>query len=112
MRRLKTTSVYLKAPGTRNLPPDGKVLFILGQDSSTLGDYHAVVLATDPSFPHPGGVMLYTNLTGAPMSGMYNTVDFGSCQVNFRTTLSEYGGALVVGLSLFQCDQLPLLAMM
>ncbi|GAA1413201.1 hypothetical protein GCM10009662_56990 [Catellatospora coxensis] len=84
----------------RNLPAGGKVLFYLGQDSTTLADFAADVLAADPGFPRPAGVTLYTNLVGAPMSGMFQPTDYGAGENDFPATLAEYGGGLAVGLFL------------
>ncbi|MFD0599293.1 hypothetical protein ACFQZ4_49080 [Catellatospora coxensis] len=68
----------------RNLPAGGKVLFYLGQDSTTLADFAADVLAADPGFPRPAGVTLYTNLVGAPMSGMFQPTDYGAGRTTSR----------------------------
>ena len=93
-----------------NLPPDGKVAFMLGQDSQTLADFGADVLDADPTFPAPAGITLYTNLTGAPLAGVYQPVDFNVGRTLFPESLAEYGGALTVGLSLVDCSLTPLKA--
>lgn len=88
----------------RNLPKDGKVAFYLGQDSTTLSDYKRDVLDHDPGLNRPAGVTLYTNLVGAPMSGMFQPTNYGSGDNNFRETLNQYGGGLAVGLYLSDPD--------
>lgn len=97
----------------RNLPEDGKILFILGQDSETLHDFKTQVLDVAPDFPRPGGVTLYTNLVSAPLWGFYQPVEYGAGKIDFEGTLNEFGGALTVGLYLSTGDvnnQTPLLA--
>lgn len=93
-----------------NLPPDDKVLFLIGQDSQTLAEFESEVLDADPAFPQPGGVSLYTNIVGTPLAGLYQTVDFGAGPTNFPQTLSEYPGAVSVGLYLVDCSLTPLQA--
>lgn len=94
-----------------NLPPDDKVLFYLGQDSTTLHDFRSEVLDKTSTFPRPAGVTLYTNLVGAPMSGMFQPTNYGSGENNFVQTLNEYGGGLAVGLYLADPSQTPLKAL-
>lgn len=93
-----------------NLPSAGKVMFMLGQDSGTLSDFKTDVLDTDPNFPEPDGVTLYTNLAGSPLAGLYQPVDFGVGRTYFPETLAEYDGALAVGLYLVDCSLTPLKA--
>lgn len=96
----------------RNLPPDGKVLFIMGQDGDTLTNYKAEVLDVDPSFAKPGGITLYTNLSGAPLSAMWTPVDFEVGRSFWEENLNEYDGAFAVGLEFVDyanlCNQWPL----
>ncbi|MFI6483609.1 hypothetical protein ACIBH1_37155 [Nonomuraea sp. NPDC050663] len=106
------------APSARNLPPDGKVLVLMGQDSSTLSDYKRDVLDRGLT-PRPGGVTLYTNLVlggdPPPLAGMAAPADWGAGRVDFPTTLAQYpDGALAVGLYLSDtstgCGNQPLRA--
>ncbi|XVV10069.1 carbohydrate-binding domain-containing protein [Actinoplanes sp. CA-131856] len=94
----------------RNLPPGGRVLFYMGQDSTTLHDLKTGVLDTDRRFPRPAGVTLYTNLVGSPMSGMFQPTDYGSGENDFPATINEFGGGLAVGLYLSDPAQTPLKA--
>ncbi|GAA3442835.1 endo-1,3-beta-xylanase [Planomonospora venezuelensis] len=104
--------------GGRNLPADGRVLFLMGQDSSTLSDYKRDVLDRGLT-PKPGGVTLYTNLVlggdPPPLAGMAAPADWGAGRVDFPATLSQYpDGALAVGLYLSDtssgCGNQPLRA--
>ncbi len=103
----------------RNLPADGKVLFFMGQDTTTLSEYKRDVLNAGSGAPQPGGVTLYTNLLlgGNPpaLAGMDGTANWGAGDVNFDTTLGQYpGAALAVGLYLSDassgCGNQPLRA--
>jgi hypothetical protein len=94
-----------------SLPPDQKVLFYLGQDSTTLDAFKSDVLDRTRSFPVPAGVTLYTNLVGSPMSGMFQPTNYGSGENNFVQTLNEFGGGLAVGLYLVDPSQTPLKAL-
>ncbi|XVU22953.1 carbohydrate-binding domain-containing protein [Actinoplanes sp. CA-054009] len=94
----------------RNLPSGGRVLFYMGQDSTTLHDLKTDVLDTDRRFPRPAGVTLYTNLVGSPMSGMFQPTDYGSGENDFPATINEFGGGLAVGLYLSDPAQTPLKA--
>ncbi|MET9874694.1 endo-1,3-beta-xylanase [Actinacidiphila glaucinigra] len=108
------------AVAARNLPPDGKVLALMGQDSDTLADYKRDVLdRTSLDAPAPGGVTLYTNLvlggSPAPLAGMNGPVNWGSGTVDFAATLAQYPrSALAVGLYLSDattgCGNQPLRA--
>ncbi|MEV0559934.1 hypothetical protein [Dactylosporangium sp. NPDC050588] len=91
-----------------NLPSGDRVLFYLGQDSSTLADFDTAVLDTDRGFPVPAGVTLYTNLVGAPMSGMFQPTNYGAGDNDFPATLNTYGGGIAVGLFLSDPSQTPL----
>ncbi|WP_328473281.1 hypothetical protein OHA21_12090 [Actinoplanes sp. NBC_00393] len=88
-----------------NLPSGGRVLFYMGQDSSTLAEFKEAV----PSLV-PAGVTLYTNLVGSPMSGMFQPTDYGSGENDFPATINEFGGGLAVGLYLSDPAQTPLKA--
>ncbi|MEU9978855.1 endo-1,3-beta-xylanase [Streptomyces sp. NPDC051014] len=111
------TSAALTA---RNLPADGKILPVMGQDSDTLSDYRTQVLDNSAlNAPQPGGVTLYTNLveggSPAPLAGMFSPADWGSGTVDFNKTLGQYpGAALAVGLYLSDatagCGNQPLRA--
>ncbi|NEA50748.1 endo-1,3-beta-xylanase [Streptomyces sp. SID10815] len=98
------TTASAAALTARNLPADGKILPVMGQDSDTLSDYKTQVLDnTALNAPKPGGVTLYTNLveggSPAPLAGMFSPADWGSGSVDFTKTLSQYpGAALAVGL--------------
>ncbi|MEU0554720.1 hypothetical protein [Dactylosporangium sp. NPDC006015] len=94
-----------------NLPSGDRVLFYLGQDSSTLADFDTAVLDTDRGFPVPAGVTLYTNLVGAPMSGMFQPTNYGAGDNDFPATLNTYGGGIAVGLFLSDPSQTPLKAL-
>ncbi|MCA0353107.1 MAG: carbohydrate-binding protein [Chloroflexi bacterium] len=109
------------AVGGRNLPANGKILFFMGQDSTTLTDYKNQVINGGFGAPQPGGVTLYTNLLlgGDPpaMAGMYGSANWGAGEVNFDTTLSQYpNAALAIGLYLSDsstgCNNQPLRAIM
>jgi hypothetical protein len=123
--------------GAVNLPANDKVLFIMGQDTSTLRQYKADVL-TNPAhstMPKPGGVTLYvsvlpkaTHTNSAPadatmyVSGIEGPpVDNNNGEVNFAETLGDYDNlangkkvALAVGLYLSDewanCGNQPLRA--
>ncbi|MCY1143750.1 DUF5010 C-terminal domain-containing protein [Actinoplanes sp. Pm04-4] len=114
---LTTTLVAVASPAeasrpltARNLPAGGRVLFYLGQDSTTLADLKTDVLDTDRRFPRPAGVTLYTNLVGSPMSGMFQPTDYGAGENDFPATINEFGGGLAVGLYLSDPAQTPLKA--
>lgn len=121
----------------RNLPADGKIAFIIGQESSTLGEFMDSVLDNPEhaDFPVPAGITLYTALLPADMhpntapddaalyvSGIEGPpADQSAGNVNFQETLSAYdkknGGkpvAINVGLYLSdgwdKCQNRPLRA--
>ena len=88
-----------------NLPADGKVLFVMGQDTETLSAFRKEVLMRDPTFPVPGGVTLYTNISHnykfGSLPSLTADVDWGAGNNNFLRTLKEFpGAALVVGLDI------------
>ncbi|WP_062208316.1 hypothetical protein [Streptomyces sp. NBRC 109706] len=105
-----SAAAFADAPG---LPPDDQVLMIMGQDSSTLADYHRDVLE-NPSLnaPEPGGVTLYTNLViptdgggDGPGAGLHGPVDYGAGVVDFPATLTQYpDSAVSIGLYLSDAD--------
>lgn len=98
-------------PNSRNLPPQRKVVFFLGQDSETLSEFRQAILDIDPSFPHPGGVVLYTGIRrDSGPGGVFEPIDYGAGLVDFDATLAEFDGALQVGLDLVDCTLEPLLA--
>ncbi|KAB8166962.1 endo-1,3-beta-xylanase [Streptomyces sp. 3MP-14] len=98
------------APG---VPPNEQVLMIMGQDSSTLGDYRRDVM-DNPALnaPEPGGVTLYTNLVispdgggDGPGAGLDGPVDYGAGVVDFPSTLAQYPeSAVSIGLYLSDTD--------
>ncbi|MFD4025525.1 endo-1,3-beta-xylanase [Streptomyces sp. NPDC058576] len=107
-------------PAARGVPADGKVMFVMGQDSDTLSDYRSDVLnKSSLDAPAPGGVTLYTNLvlggTPAPLAGMTGPANWGAGTVDFGRTLREYpNSTLAVGLYLSDatsgCGNQPLRA--
>ncbi|MDO3383633.1 family 31 carbohydrate-binding protein [Gilvimarinus algae] len=122
--------------GAVNLPADDKVLYILGQDTTTLRDYKNQVLSqSGSSAPVPGGVTLYTSILPTEIHGntapdnasLYVSgiegppVDTANGEVNFAETLGDYDAlatgepvALAVGLYLSDewanCGNQPLRA--
>jgi len=123
--------------GAVNLPANDKVLFIMGQDTTTLRQYKTDVLTnpTHSTMPKPGGVTLYvsvlpkaTHANSAPadatmyVSGIEGPpVDNNNGEVNFTETLGDYDNlangkkvALAVGLYLSDewanCGNQPLRA--
>lgn len=99
-----------------NLPEQGKVLFVIGQDTETLSAFRKDVLLKDPQFPAPGGVTLYTkishNFKYGSLAGLTSNVDYGSGINNFVQTLKEFpNAALAVGLDITdnsgQCKSIP-----
>ncbi|MCQ4211126.1 endo-1,3-beta-xylanase [Streptomyces longispororuber] len=104
----------------RNLPPDGRTLSLMGQDSDTLADYKRDVLDQSAlGAPAPGGVTLYTNLVlggnPEPLAGMNGPANWGAGTVDFNSTLAQYPDAAVaVGLYLSDattgCNNQPLRA--
>ncbi|MFF3597092.1 glycoside hydrolase family 26 protein [Kitasatospora indigofera] len=108
------------AVSARNLPADGKILSIMGQDSDTLAQYKTdVVDKASLNAPRPGGVTLYTNLvlggSPEPLAGIVGPADWGAGRVDFNSTLAQYpGSALAVGLYLSDatsgCNNQPLRA--
>ncbi|MFG3157384.1 endo-1,3-beta-xylanase [Streptomyces sp. NPDC048219] len=115
-----TSGTAQAAVTARNLPADGKVMAIMGQDSDTLAAYKRDVM-DNPGLnaPTPGGVTLYTNLvlggSPEPLAGMNSPANWGSGTVDFAGTLAQYpNSALAVGLYLSDatsgCNNQPLRA--
>ena len=93
--------------GAKNLPPAGKVDFILGQDGGTLRTFKTEVLDDDWRHPRPSGVSLFASLSGStPLAGMWSAVDFQVGRTQFEEVLSEYGGALTIGVELIDYQDL------
>lgn len=105
---LVNTPSYAIIESAVNLPANNKVLFIMGQDSSTLEDYKNEVLDQNDKIPVPGGVTLYTSIlpvaldpdNKAPQdAAMYVSgiegapVDKSNGDIDFHTTLATYDAA-------------------
>jgi beta-mannanase len=97
----------------RNLPAGGRTLMVYGQTTPDLDQFHQQVLS-DSSFPAPGGVTLYTNITPGVCNGLHSTCTLDGNTDNFDQTLAEFpGAALAVGLYLSDkpsCSNQPLRA--
>ncbi|MFD2167006.1 hypothetical protein ACFSJY_12145 [Thalassotalea euphylliae] len=101
----ETTS---SSSSTKNLlPPDGKTLMIIGQDSDTISEYVA-------NMPEDNieGVTLYSQLksnsTDTTLFGIFQSANWQAGDVSFEKTLLESpDAALALGLSLDQCNQAP-----
>lgn len=91
------------------------MLAVLGQSASDLGAYKQQVLDPDPSFPRPGGVTLYTNITPGVCTGLDGPCNLRGNVNDLPRTLGEYpGAALAVGLYLSDapsCSNQPLRAL-
>ena len=95
----------VKAGDYEKTKNENKVIFLLGQDTGTLQTFKSDVLDVDPSFPKPGGTTIYTNLViddtnTAPLQGLFQTANYGSGRNDLQIQLSNYGGALAIGLFL------------
>src|SRR6478672_5074582 len=94
--------------------PAGRITFVVGQNTPDLSAFKQQVLDADPSFPRPGGVTLYTNITPGVCNGLTATCNLRGNVNNFNQTLGEYPGAAVaVGLYLSDspgCNNQPLRA--
>ena len=89
-----------------NLPPHGRVDFILGQDGGTLATFHDEVLAVDRRHPRPSGVSLFTSLNGlTPLNGLWSAVDYNVGRTQYEEVLSQYSGALTIGVELIDYSQ-------
>lgn len=89
------------------LPPDGKQLLIIGQDSDTISEYIAHMAEDNIE-----GVTLYsqlkTNNIDTTLRGIFSSANWMAGDVDFSKTLSESpDAALALGLALDQCDQPP-----
>ncbi|GGJ47134.1 endo-1,3-beta-xylanase [Deinococcus roseus] len=120
------------------LPENGKIQFILGQDSDTLSDARKDLI-DGAGFPAPAGITLYTNigntvpdneqwrvLGGVPHNEKHeygqgyasNSINLGSGKVDFKASVDQYSTSdtLSVGLWLsgtsVNCAQQPLRAML
>ncbi|MFF2371363.1 hypothetical protein [Agromyces sp. NPDC058110] len=92
--------------GAVNLPKQGKVDFILGQDGGTLETFASTVLDADRRFPQPSGVSLFTSVNGlTPLNGLWSPVDYRVGRTDFEEVLSRYDGALTIGLELIDYSQ-------
>ncbi len=102
------------AIGGRNLPADGRAAVFIGQTTPDLHQFRQQVLDTDPAFPAPDGVTLYTNITPGLCTGLSGPCNLNGNVDDFGATLAEYpGAALAVGLSLSDnpnCTNQPLRA--
>ena len=95
---------------SRNVPREQKVGFFMGQDTSTLRDFHSEVITNNAhqDFPLPAGVTLYTSIlpttlhaNSAPndanlyISGIEGPpADNDNGEVDFHETLAAYDGEL------------------
>lgn len=62
-------SAHTACAGGRFVPPDGKVLLIVGQDKRSIDDYIASIGIV------PGGLMFYTSIQ--QLEGLYEPIDYG-----------------------------------
>ena len=117
------------------IPENNKVMFFVGQDSTSLTEFRRLLLDKQSDFPEPTGISLYTNLVyGAFLAGMgtdptdgngqlmpgfnYQTnhrYDFGGGPQSFPESMAQYpNAALNVGLFLSDtfagCTNQPLRA--
>ncbi|MEV6303319.1 carbohydrate-binding protein [Actinoplanes sp. NPDC051861] len=94
--------------------PAGRITFFAGQTTPDLTAFKQQVLDRDASFPRPGGVTLYTNISPNACNGLTVTCNLNGNVFNFNQTLAEYPGAAVaVGLYLADnpgCANQPLRA--
>ncbi len=104
------------AADSRNLPKDGKILFMMGQDSETLTEYSEKVLKKHKDMPRPGGITLYTNIIPGGgtevLGGLEGPTNYGAGTISFKKTLAEYpDAALALGLALSDaylgCKSMP-----
>lgn len=90
---------------TSFVPPDGKQLLIIGQDSDTISEY----IANMPE-DNIEGVTLYsqlkTNSTDSTLFGIFRNSNWQAGDVDFNKTLAESpSAALALGLAIDQCNQ-------
>ncbi|NJK46015.1 MAG: hypothetical protein HC933_18675 [Pleurocapsa sp. SU_196_0] len=82
----------------------GSVAFYIGQVTPELSSFKQQVLDRDASFPRPGGITLYTNITPGTCNGLTSTCTLDGNTFNFNQSLAEYPGAgLAVGVYLSDC---------
>ena len=109
--------------GARNIPDSNKILFIMGQDTTTLRDFNNEVLRNDQSFPRPAGITLYTSLvpvnldpnnTAPPGATHYlvgiegSPPDNAVGEINFAETLDTFdqqnGSSVALNIGFFLAD--------
>ena len=82
------------------LPNQGEILFFIGQTSPDIAQYQSEVLS-DPTFPKPTGITLYTNVSPGACSGLDGPCTLAGSTNDFMATLSAFPNADVnVGLFL------------
>ncbi len=92
--------------GSKLLPSGGRVDVILGQDGGTLSEFKTAVLDVDRRHPRPTGVSLFVSVNGiTPLNGLWSPVDYQVGRTQFEEVLSEYGGALTIGVELIDYSQ-------
>lgn len=92
--------------GAVNLPADGKVAWVIGQDGGTIADFRDAVLGTDPGFPTPSGISLFASINGiTPLNGLWSPVDYRVGRTDFEEVLSAEAGVLTIGLELIDYSQ-------
>lgn len=101
LNRLKVQSTSDKF-----IPPDGKILLFIGQDSDTISDY-----MMDVPEDNIEGVTLYSQLKSntleSSLKGVFSEGNWHSGTVDFNKTLSETkNAALAVGLAFDTCGQI------
>lgn len=120
------------------VPANGKIQFIMGQDSDTLSAAQTELMQ-DGKFPQPYGITLYTNLGNTVPKGVPwrtlggipkntqnqygnqydpNPIQLGSGTVDFQTTIAQYFQSKTISVGLWlngtsvQCSQQPLRALL
>ena len=102
----------------RNIPPNGKVRFFVGQTSPDLTQFRNEVVNADASFNAPGGITLYTHIVPGQCNGTSGSCNLGNSGniMDFNASLNQYpGAALAVGLFLADppgCYNQPLRALL
>jgi hypothetical protein len=92
--------------GAVNLPADGKVAWVIGQDGGTIADFRSDVLEADRRFPTPGGASLFVSVNGVtPLNGLWSPVDYRVGRTDYEEVLSTTPGALTIGLELIDYSQ-------
>ena len=86
---LRIINVHLLS--TKQMPkfslPQGKVLFIVGQDRDTIDAYVNSINIT------PGGFMVYTSIQN--MDGLYSPVDYGGGVQHFQDLVDRYPNTVI-----------------